>query len=53
MCLSFPIKYDLIQPKTGALRFPRFDVDRTLIGDKEISECLLSDEIKLARQIVE
>jgi hypothetical protein len=44
------IEYDSIQPNTGALRFPVFNDDRTLIGDKEIGECLMSDTIKQARE---
>jgi ATP-dependent DNA ligase len=44
------IEYDAIQPETGALRYPVFNADRTLIGDKFIEECLMSDAIKLARE---
>lgn len=44
------IEYDSIQPKTGSLRFPVFNADRTLIGDKLLNECLMSDAIKQARQ---
>jgi ATP-dependent DNA ligase len=43
------IEYDSIQPKTGALRFPVFGADRTLTGDKLISECEMSETIKQAR----
>ena len=43
------IEYDSIQPKTGALRFPVFNADRTLVGDKDMSECDMSDAIKEAR----
>lgn len=43
------VEYDSIQPKTGALRYPVFNLDRTLIGDKTIKECLMSDAIKAAR----
>lgn len=44
------VEYDSIQPKTGSLRFPVFNADRTLIGDKTLEECLMSDAIKQARQ---
>lgn len=44
------IEYDTIQPGTGSLRYPVFNADRTLIGDKSVEECLMSDEIKLARE---
>lgn len=44
------IEYDSIQAKTGSLRFPVFNADRTLIGDKTYDECLMSDAIKRARQ---
>ena len=43
------IEYDSIQPKTGKLRFPVFNADRTLSNDKQMSECLMSDAIKAAR----
>ena len=43
------IEYDSIQPKTGALRFPVFNADRTLSGDKDMFECLMSSVIKEAR----
>lgn len=44
------VKFDSIQDKTGALRFPVFDADRTTIGDKTIEECLLSDASRQARE---
>jgi ATP-dependent DNA ligase len=44
------IKFDSIQEKTGSLRFPVFVRDRTLDGDKEVRECLMSEEIKQARK---
>jgi len=44
------IEYDSIQDKTGSLRFPVFNADRTLTEDKTIQECLMSDAIKQARQ---
>lgn len=44
------VEYDSIQPKTGSLRFPVFSSDRTLTGDKDIHECILSDAIKHARE---
>ncbi len=44
------VEYDSIQNKTGALRFPVFNADRTLTGDKTIKECLMSDAIKQARE---
>jgi len=44
------IEYDAIQPETGSLRYPVFNADRTLTKDKSIEECLMSDEIKLARE---
>lgn len=44
------IEYDAIQPGTGALRYPVFNDDRTLIGDKDIDECFMSDVVKLARE---
>lgn len=44
------IEYDSIQPKSGSLRFPVFNADRTLIGDKDIHECIMSDTIRQARQ---
>ena len=43
------IRYDDIQIETGALKFPRFESDRTLDNDKTIKECLMSDAIRLAR----
>jgi len=44
------IEYDSIQPKTGSLRYPVFNADRTLSGDKLSEECLMSDTIKQARK---
>jgi ATP-dependent DNA ligase len=44
------VEYDSIQSKTGSLRFPVFNADRTLIGDKTTKECLMSDAIKHARE---
>lgn len=44
------IEYDSAQPGTGALQFPRFSADRTELGDKEMHECLLSEQIKLAKE---
>jgi ATP-dependent DNA ligase len=44
------IEYDSIQPKTGSLRFPVFNADRTSIGDKSIEECFMSDAILKARK---
>jgi hypothetical protein len=44
------IEYDSIQPGTGSLRFPVFNADRTLAGDKGMDECTMSDAIKLARE---
>ena len=43
------IEYDSIQQKTGSLRFPVFNADRTLLGDKSIEECEMSEAIKQAR----
>ena len=43
------VEYDAIQPKTGSLRYPVFNADRTLIGDKTMEECVMSDAIKQAR----
>ncbi len=46
------VEYTSIQPKTGALQFPVFSgIDRTTNGDKEMSECLMSDDIRAAREI--
>jgi len=45
------VEYDSIQPKTGSLRFPVFNADRTLTGDKRINECLMSDAITQAREM--
>lgn len=45
------IEYDSIQNKTGSLRFPVFNADRTLSNDKNINECVMSDAIKLARSL--
>lgn len=47
------IKYEFAQPGTGKLRFPVFMRDRTLAKDKEISECIMSEEISAAREEVE
>jgi len=47
------IKYEFAQPGTGKLRFPVFIRDRTSENDKDISECLMSDEIKAARETEE
>ncbi len=47
------IKYEFAQPGTGKLRFPVFMRDRTTQGDKDISECLMSEEIISAREEVE
>ena len=47
------IEYDSIQPKTGSLRYPVFNIDRTLNKDKTLDECLMSDDIKKARLEVE
>lgn len=44
------VEYDSIQPNTGSLRFPVFKDDRTLIGDKSLDECMMSDAIKQARE---
>jgi hypothetical protein len=44
------IEYDSIQPETGSLRYPVFNADRTLIGDKSIEECVMSDAIEQARK---
>ena len=44
------IEYDSIQIKTGSPRFPVFNADRTLMGDKLISECIMSEAIKDARK---
>lgn len=44
------IEYDSIQAKTGSLRFPVFNADRTLSNDKNIEECLMSDKIRQARR---
>lgn len=44
------IEFDSIQPKTGSLRFPVFNADRTIQGDKLLEECLMSDKIKQARE---
>lgn len=44
------VEYDALQPGTGSLRYPVFNADRTLIGDKSIEECLMSDAVKLARE---
>lgn len=44
------VEFDSIQPKTGSLRFPVFNADRTTQGDKSLEECLMSDKIKQARQ---
>lgn len=44
------IEFDSIQEKTGALRFPVFNADRTDIGDKSIEECTLSDKSRQARE---
>lgn len=43
------VEYDSIQPKTGSLRFPVFNVDRTLNNDKNIKECNMSETIRKAR----
>jgi hypothetical protein len=43
------VEYDSIQPETGSLRYPVFNADRTLAGDKNIEECLMSEEITQAR----
>lgn len=45
------IEYDALQPGTGSLRYPVFNADRTLTGDKSIEECLMSEAIKLAREM--
>lgn len=45
------VEYDSVQQKTGSLRFPVFSLDRTILGDKDISECLMSDQIKNARKV--
>lgn len=42
------IEYDGVQPGTGALRYPEFNADRTDVGDKDIGECIISDQIKEA-----
>jgi len=44
------IEYDSVQVKTGSLRFPIFNADRTIIGDKSVDECFLSEEIKESRK---
>jgi len=44
------IEYDALQLETGSLRYPVLYSDRTIIGDKDIEECLMSDAIKQARQ---
>lgn len=44
------ILYDSLQPETGALRHPRFNLDRTLTGDKNVNECLMDDRTKRARK---
>lgn len=44
------VEYDAIQPGSGSLRYPVFNSDRTIIGDKTIDECMMSEEIKAARQ---
>jgi len=44
------IEYDSIQPGTGSLRYPEFYDDRTLLGDKTMEECCMSDAIKLAKE---
>jgi len=44
------IEYSAVQPKTGKLRFPVFNADRTIIGDKNISECDMSNDIINARE---
>ena len=43
------VEFDSVQPGTGSLRFPVFSRDRTEIGDKEIQECQMSDDIRNAR----
>lgn len=47
------VEYDSILKGTGALRFPVFNADRTIIGDKMVSECLMSQAIKKARSVGE
>lgn len=44
------VEYDSIQPGTGALRFPVFNADRTSSGDKQLNECLMSEDIKKAKE---
>ena len=44
------IKYEFAQPGTGKLRFPVFMRDRTTAKDKEMSECIMSEEIIAARE---
>lgn len=43
------VEYDSIQPKTGSLRFPVFNADRTFAGDKDVKECIMSEQIIQAR----
>lgn len=44
------VEYDSIQPKTGSLRYPVFNADRTSAGDKAVEECTFSDDIRNARK---
>jgi len=37
------VKFDKFQDKSGKLRFPVFVSDRTISGDKEISECQIDE----------
>ena len=44
------VEFSSVQPKTGKLRFPVFNADRTFIGDKTIEECDIDPGIKAARE---
>lgn len=44
------VEFSAVQPKTGKLRFPVFNADRTLAGDKGIKECDMDPRIKAARE---
>ena len=44
------IEYSSIQPGTGSLQHPEFKSDRTILGDKDVSECVMSKAIQEARQ---
>jgi ATP-dependent DNA ligase len=44
------VEFSSVQPKTGKLRFPVFNADRTLAGDKGVEECDMDPRIKAARE---